>query len=83
MESFRKSALEGLMESVNIDDSFNDDDFVDIDDHSENGNDGSLGEIEELKAENLGLRERIQKYETELMQLVEQCNKCPQCSISL
>ena len=59
------------MESVNIDDSFNDDDFVDIDDHSENGNDGSLGEIEELKAENLGLRERIQKYETELMQLVE------------
>ena len=81
LESFKKSALEGLMETVSLDGSFHE--FESVDDHDEDCSDENSDEIDELKKENLGLKERIERYEAELMQLVERCNKCPQCSISL
>ena len=81
LESFKKSALEGLMETVSLDDSFHE--FESVDDHDEDCSDENSEEIDELRTENLGLKERIERYEAELMQLVERCNKCPQCSISL
>ena len=69
------------METVSLDGSFHE--FESVDDHDEDCSDENSDEIDELKKENLGLKERIERYEAELMQLVERCNKCPQCSISL
>ena len=84
LESFEKSALEGLMEKVNLDDSY--DHFIDDDDDSHSEKeicDKSHEEIAELMTENLGLKDKIRRYEAELIELVDRCNKCPQCSRAL
>ena len=76
LESFKEKALEGLEERANLDDEGD----IDVFDFSLDGN---QEEIEKLRVENLGLKDRIQRYEAELFGLVECCNKCPTCSILL